>query len=150
MVCLLSRPPNANFAPATIAVPLPLAFDNTQVDDQHLPDTATDATKVIQAWLLTLLRRHPQLDAAASSMDTASAAAAAGPSSSSMDDMQHYEQMLEQAEGQGCLHLDVHITGHSLGGLLSEVATVESAGFSARHGAEWHCTSFESPGLPDL
>jgi hypothetical protein len=46
--------------------------------------------------------------------------------------------------------LDVHITGHSLGGLLSEAATVESAGFAARHGAEWHCTSFESPGLPDL
>jgi hypothetical protein len=131
----------------------PATIDTTQVDDQHLPDTATDATKVIQAWLLTLLRRHPQLDAAASSMDTdaaAAAAAAAGPSSSSLGDMQHHEQMLEQSEGQGCLHLDVHITGHSLGGLLSEVATVESAGFAARHGAEWHCTSFESPGLPDL
>lgn len=41
-------------------------------------------------------------------------------------------------------------TGHSLGGLLSEVATVESYGFAAAHGMTWHCTSFESPGLPEL
>jgi hypothetical protein len=40
--------------------------------------------------------------------------------------------------------------GHSLGGLLSEVATVESHAFAAAHGADWHCTSFEGPGLPDL
>lgn len=113
-----------------------------QVDDQHLPDTATDATKVIQAWLLTLLRRHPQLDTAA--------AAAAGTSSSEDLFTQQQQDDFEDGLSMGGLHLDVHITGHSLGGLLSEVATVESAGFAARHGAEWHCTSFESPGLPDL
>jgi hypothetical protein len=113
-----------------------------QVDDQHLPDTATDATKVIQAWLLTLLRRHPQLDAAA--------AAAAGTSSHDDGCFTQQPEDFEDGLGLGGLHLDVHITGHSLGGLLSEVATVESAGFAARHGAEWHCTSFESPGLPDL
>lgn len=114
---------------------------NKLVDDQHLPDTATDATKVIQAWLLTLLRRHPQLDAA--NMDATSF------------DFFTQQQQRHEAEDAGDLpggrlHLDVHITGHSLGGLLSEVATVESAGFAARHGTEWHCTSFESPGLPDL
>lgn len=113
-----------------------------QVDDQHLPDTATDATKVIQAWLLTLLRRHPQLDAASTSTNSHNIF------------MHHQQEQQEEASadvfGDGGLHLDVHITGHSLGGLLSEVATVESAGFAARHGAEWHCTSFESPGLPDL
>lgn len=101
-----------------------------QVDDQHLPDTATDATKVIQAWLLTLLRRHPQLDAGSAAGDSGAG--------------------YQQVDVAGRLHLDVHVTGHSLGGLLAEVATVESAGFAARHGAEWQCTSFESPGLPDL
>jgi hypothetical protein len=30
------------------------------------------------------------------------------------------------------------------------VATVESHAFAAAHGADWHCTSFEGPGLPDL
>lgn len=121
---------------------------HVQVDDQHLPDTATDATKVIQAWLLTLLRRHPGLDAAAAA---APAGLGAGPGfsdgSSSMDFLQ--QQHVQEATGSP-LHLDVHITGHSLGGLLAEVATVESAGFAARHGVEWSCTSFESPGLPDL
>lgn len=119
-------------------------FFTTQVDDQHLPDTATDATKVIQAWLLTLLRRHPQLDAAAAGSDGGLFGGAG--SSSSMS----YLQQLGDGAAAGQLHLDVHITGHSLGGLLSEVATVESTGFAARHGAEWYCTSFESPGLPDL
>jgi hypothetical protein len=116
----------------------------TQVDDQHLPDTATDATKVIQAWLLTLLRRHPQLDAAAAAGSDGGVFGSSGSSS------MRYLPQLGDGAAAGQLHLDVHITGHSLGGLLSEVATVESTGFAARHGAEWYCTSFESPGLPDL
>ena len=115
MMSISSLPP---LPPSHTHVPTRLTHSCHQVDDQHLPDTATDATKVIQAWLLTLLRRHPKL----------AGVTAAG----------------------GGRRLDVHVTGHSLGGLLSEVVTVESTGFAARHGAAWHCTSFESPGLPDL
>lgn len=93
-----------------------------------------EAVKLSRAWLHTLLLRHPQLDLGLGS-NSSDAPPAAGQ---------------QQQEQPRRLHLDVHVTGHSLGGLLAEVATVESAGFAAQHGMEWHCTSFESPGLPDL
>ncbi len=31
-----------------------------------------------------------------------------------------------------------------------QVVTVELVGFAATHGMRWHCTSWESPGLPDV
>lgn len=96
---------------------------NKLIDDQHLPDVAADATKVIQAWLRELLLRHPDLDAS---------------------------RTISGSSSRRQLRLDVHVTGHSLGGLLAEVATVESYGFATTHGASWKCTSFESPGIPDF
>lgn len=102
---------------------------NKLIDEEHLPDVAADATKVIQAWLRELLLRHPTLDCSSLVPTTTT------PTTSSKTTQ---------------LHLDVHVTGHSLGGLLAEICTVESYGFAAAHGASWECTSFESPGLPDL
>lgn len=93
---------------------------NKLLDDQHLPDVAADATRVIQAWLQEIMMRHPELNPA---------------------------EVGSSRRQQ--LHLDVHVTGHSLGGLLAGVATVESHGFAAAHGMTWHCTAFEDPGLPD-
>lgn len=103
---------------------------NKLLDDSHVPDVAADATKVVQAWIRELLLRHPQLDAARHDADAAAAS--------------------DQRAPARRLTLDVHVTGHSLGGLLAEVATVESHSFAERHGLAWACTSFESPGLPDF
>ncbi|KAF6259218.1 hypothetical protein COO60DRAFT_1700957 [Scenedesmus sp. NREL 46B-D3] len=148
---------------------------NKLVDDQHLPDVAADATKasraVVQAWLLELLLRHPALDARAAG-GAAAAAAAASPQQPQQQQQQagwplqlqagghvfgalpgmmaHQQQQQQQQEPGRQLKLDIHTTGHSLGGLLAEVATIESHPFAAAHGADWHCTSFEGPGLPDL
>lgn len=41
-------------------LPRQLLF-NKLIDDQYLPEAATDTTKVVQGWLLELLARHPEL-----------------------------------------------------------------------------------------
>lgn len=115
---------------------------NKLIDDQYIPDATDDATKVIQGWLLELMARHPELRP----QGAAPPGGFAGP---------------EWTEGgvggrpagrRGAparrLRLDVSITGHSLGGLIAEAATVESARFADAHGVKWRCVSFESPGLP--
>eukprot|EP00878_Enallax_costatus_P033687 GHUV01037232.1.p1 GENE.GHUV01037232.1~~GHUV01037232.1.p1 ORF type:complete len:180 (-),score=60.33 GHUV01037232.1:180-719(-) len=116
---------------------------NKLIDDQHLPDVAADATKVIQAWLQELLLRHTALDQSNSTINPTSSntSSTLTPSSSSSSALESNPKTL---------HLDIHVTGHSLGGLLAEVATVESFHFAARHGASWRCMSFESPGVPDF
>eukprot|EP00879_Flechtneria_rotunda_P005162 GHRR01005444.1.p1 GENE.GHRR01005444.1~~GHRR01005444.1.p1 ORF type:complete len:797 (+),score=305.13 GHRR01005444.1:841-3231(+) len=101
---------------------------NKLMDGQHIPDVAADCTKVAQAWLQEIFLRRPELDAA--------------NNASSSGGSNHLWQQQPQ--------LDVHVTGHSLGGLLAEVVTVESCSFAAAHGITWRCTSFESPGLPEL
>lgn len=65
---------------------------NKLVDDEHLPDVAADATKVIQAWLTELLWRHPNLDPGRATHSS---------SRRSGQQQQHGKQ----------LHLDVHVTG---------------------------------------
>ncbi len=68
---------------------------NKIVDDQLLPDVAADATRALESWVRDLLRCHPQLDA--------------GAAEEGADD------------STDAPRLDVHVTGHSLGGLLAEV-----------------------------
>lgn len=45
--------------------------------------------------------------------------------------------------------LRIAVTGHSLGGAIAEVVTVELDELAHANGWNWSCTSFESPGLPD-
>ncbi|GBF94765.1 hypothetical protein Rsub_07648 [Raphidocelis subcapitata] len=114
---------------------------NKLIDDQYLPEAATDTTKVVQGWLLELLARHPELRPPWA--QHGAAAGYGGP---------EWPEGGVAGGGAGAerrLRLDVSITGHSLGGLIAEAATIESARFSDAHGMRWRCVSFESPGLPE-
>ncbi|WIA41003.1 hypothetical protein OEZ86_004644 [Tetradesmus obliquus] len=145
-------------------------WDRLQGDTVSVVLVLRGTMQVVQAWLLELLLRHPVLDARAAPDAAAAAAAAVNPQQqqhgwphqqhaggymfgalpgmTAQQQQQQQQQLLQKLKRQ--LKLDIHITGHSLGGLLAEVATVESAPFAAAHGAAWHCTSFEGPGLPEL
>ncbi|KAI8467706.1 MAG: hypothetical protein J3K34DRAFT_480586 [Monoraphidium minutum] len=108
---------------------------NKLIDEDYLPEAATDTTKVVQGWLLELMARHPELRPPGAVHD------GAGP------------EWTEGGIGGGDgpkrrLRLSVSITGHSLGGLVAECATIESARFAAAYGMGWRCVSFESPGVP--
>ena len=126
---------------------------NKLIDDQYLPDAATDATKVVQGWLLELIARHPELRPPGARR----ARGFGGPEWLPDGDGEGEggNGGADGAEGGGGggarrrLKLDVSITGHSLGGLIAEAATVDSARFAEAHGVAWRCVSFESPGLPE-
>lgn len=130
---------------------------NKMVDEHYIPDAATDVATLLQGWLATLLARHPalRLPPAAVTPVTAPAAAGGAPagatgynttatSSSSSGSSMDGKETLPQ------VGLDVHITGHSLGGMLAEAVAVDCLGFAAAHAMTWRCTTFESPGLPDI
>ena len=90
--------------------------------------------------------------APSSSTSTAGSGGFGGVSGSgeSCSRFSNQQQQQQQQETRAEVVLDIHITGHSLGAMLAEVATVESRRFAEKHGISWRCTSFECPGLPDV